>query len=77
MAKQSKPTITPVVPPAKGTKLKLTLLTMFVITSVYGLAGFPEQEFGEFCFALLGGVGIYSSARTGEKFARRPKVGDQ
>lgn len=58
-----------------GTKLKLALLTMALVTAVYAFAGFPQSEFGEFCFSLLGAAGIYSSARTAEKFA--PKQGGQ
>lgn len=65
----------PAKPPKEtNTRLMLAVLTMALVTSVYAFAGFPEAEFGEFCFSLLGAAGIYSSARTVDRFAARRSV---
>lgn len=60
----------------KSTKLQLALITMSIITVVYGLTGFSEAAFGEYTMALLGAAGIYSTTNAAEKFATRGKAGE-
>jgi hypothetical protein len=54
----------------RSTKLHLSLITMGLITFVYGMAGFPPAAFGEYTLALISAAGIYSAAATTEKFVR-------
>lgn len=56
----------------RSTKLHLALVTMALVTTVYGLAGFPPAAFGEFCMTIIAAAGIYSGAATAEKFVPRP-----
>jgi hypothetical protein len=54
----------------RSTKLHLSLITMGLITLVYGLAGCPAAAFGEYTLAIISAAGIYSAAATTEKFVR-------
>ena len=60
----------------KSTKLQLALITMSIVTVVYGLTGFSKAAFGEYTMALLGAAGIYSTTNAAEKFAARGKAGE-
>lgn len=58
----------------RSTKLHLSLITMGLVCVGYAATGFAQAAFGEFCMALMGAAGIYSSAATVEKFAGGSKV---
>lgn len=58
-----------------STKLHLALITMALITSVYGFMGFPVAAFGEYCFSVTTAAGIYSGTRVAETFAQRNRSG--
>lgn len=58
----------------RSTKLHLALITMVLVTVVYGIAGFEPQYFGEYCMGLLGAAGIYSVSNTAQKFSRQSKA---
>jgi len=57
----------------RSTKLHLALITMTLLTVVYGLAGFPLMAFGEYALGVISAAGIYSGSRVAESFALRPK----
>lgn len=46
----------------KSTKLWLAVFTMLLVTGAYAFTGFNPTLFGEYCLALAGAAGIYSSA---------------
>lgn len=52
----------------KSTKLHLALITMVILTVVYGIIGFPEAAFSQWSMALITAAGIYSASAAAEKF---------
>ena len=56
----------------RSTKLHLALITMALVTLVYGLAGFHESSFDAYVLGVLGAAGIYSTSNVAQKFSKNP-----
>ncbi len=54
----------------RSTKLHLALITMALVTVVYGLIGFPPDQFPTYVTGLGAAAAIYSGAAAAEKFSR-------
>ncbi len=53
-----------------STKLHMALITQALITLAYGLMGWPQLLFGEFCTALLAAASIFSAPALMENLKR-------
>lgn len=60
----------------RSTKLHLALIAMGLMTLAYWRAGFPADQFSNYCMWITSAAGIYSTAAAAEKFSKpaEPKV---
>jgi hypothetical protein len=57
-----------------STKLHLALITMALVTCIYGFMKFPVDKFDVYCFTLISAAGIYAGSNVAATLTQKSKA---